>query len=99
MSVIFGTCLSENVLADEGPLSRLSRMTRHYGVDGTYVSCNKQIGMGFQAFHTHARSRLESYPTTDDLGNMIVLDGRLDNHEDLAALDGDTKECRSDSAL
>ena len=99
MSVIFGTCLADNAFADEQALSRLAEATRRYGADGTYISCDKQIGMGFQAFHTHTRSQLERQPTTDQLGNMIVLDGRLDNHEDLAVREGFKKGSLSDSEL
>jgi asparagine synthase (glutamine-hydrolysing) len=55
--------------------------------------------MGFQAFHTHARSRLERQPAADSFGNRIVLDGRLDNYEDLAVIEGIKKESLSDSDL
>jgi asparagine synthase (glutamine-hydrolysing) len=99
MSVIFGTCLADNAFADEQALSRLAEATTRYGGDGTYIACDKQIGMGFQAFHTHARSQLERQPATDPLGNRIVLDGRLDNHEDLAERGGFKKGSLSDSDL
>jgi asparagine synthase (glutamine-hydrolysing) len=99
MSVIFGTCLADNAFADEQALSRLADATSRYGADGNYISCDKQIGMGFQAFHTHARSHLERQPATDQLGNKIVLDGRLDNHEDLAEREGFKKGSLSDSDL
>ena len=39
--------------------------------------------MGFQPFHTHDRSNLELQPCTDQHGNMVTVDGRLDNYEDL----------------
>jgi asparagine synthase (glutamine-hydrolysing) len=99
MSVIFGTYCSDNTLAEENSLLRLADATMRYGVDGTYTSCTQQVGMGFQAFHTHARSWLECQPATDPLGNMIVLDGRLDNHEDIAAMEGLQKGSLSDSDL
>src|ERR1700722_5809147 len=99
MSVIFGICLANNACADERSLAQLAEVTRRYGVDGTYISYDKQIGMGFQAFHTHVRSSLEGEPATNHLGDMIVLDGRLDNHEDLAVIEGMEKESLSDSNL
>jgi asparagine synthase (glutamine-hydrolysing) len=99
MSVIFGICLANDAVADERSLSQLGEATRRYGVDGTYISCDKQVGMGFQAFHTHVRSSLEGGPATNHLGDMIVLDGRLDNHEDLAVIDGMEKQSLSDSNL
>jgi asparagine synthase (glutamine-hydrolysing) len=99
MSVIFGTLLSGDAFADERTLYRLAEVTSRYGVDGTYIACSNQIGMAFQAFHTHTRSRLEHQPATDQLGNMIVLDGRLDNHDDLAAREGFQDGSISDSDL
>lgn len=42
--------------------------------------------MGFQPYHTHKRSTLESHPLVDIQGNMLVLDGRIDNHAELSDL-------------
>jgi asparagine synthase (glutamine-hydrolysing) len=39
--------------------------------------------MGFQPYHTHLRSKLELAPATDDGGNLLALDGRLDNYRDI----------------
>jgi asparagine synthase (glutamine-hydrolysing) len=55
--------------------------------------------MGFQAFHTHSRSHLSQQPAIDQLGNIAVLDGRLDNYHELAALEGIAGGNISDSAL
>jgi asparagine synthase (glutamine-hydrolysing) len=44
--------------------------------------------MGFQAYHAHARSHLETQPLSDDHGNVLAFDGRLDNHGDLSGLLG-----------
>jgi len=42
--------------------------------------------MGFQPYHTHQRSRLESQPKTDVNGVMVTFDGRLDNSAELCSL-------------
>jgi asparagine synthase (glutamine-hydrolysing) len=55
--------------------------------------------MGFQANHTHVRSNLESLPLTDSLGNMLVFDGRLDNHAQLCALLGIRDSDTADSLI
>ena len=39
--------------------------------------------MGIQHYRTHERSNLETGPAVDEPGNMIVFDGRIDNHSEL----------------
>lgn len=89
MSVIFGIKkhTGEAVALEE--LSLLARTTERYAPDGAaFKICRANLGMGFQANHTHVRSRIEKQPASDDLGNMLVFDGRLDNWEELCcALD------------
>jgi len=85
MSVIFGICASHNSMIDKRSMFRLAETTARYGIDGTEIHVSGRIGMGFQAFHTHLRSRFEQQPTIDPVGNIVVFDGRLDNHLDLAA--------------
>src|ERR1035441_8461895 len=99
MSVIFGTCLSRGSIIDERSLLRLGEATARYGADGTSTYLHGQIGMGFQPFHTTNRSRLEQQPTLDHLGNILVLDGRLDNYHELAVAEGVRDGEISDSSL
>jgi asparagine synthase (glutamine-hydrolysing) len=99
MSAIFGTCLSRNAVVDERSMLRLAEATSRYGVDETHIFSQRQIGMGFQSFQTHHRARLEQQPLVDHLGNILVLDGRLDNYLELAAREGINGEAVSDSAL
>jgi len=91
MSVIFGVCAPRAAIVDEQLLRRCGQATARYGMDGTSVHMQGRIGMGFQAFHTSDRSKLEWKPAVDELGNILAMDGRLDNHEDLAEslCDGD----------
>jgi asparagine synthase (glutamine-hydrolysing) len=55
--------------------------------------------MGFQPYHTHQRSYLESQPVADDLGNMVTLDGRIDNHAELCQLLEIRESAASDSTI
>jgi asparagine synthase (glutamine-hydrolysing) len=60
-----------------------SNATDRFASNGVSVSAKGPIGMGFQPYQTHARSTLEAQPLVDTLGNMLVLDGRIDNHKEL----------------
>ncbi len=86
MSIIFGLLESAGSTIDRHRLFDLSKSTNRYALDGTFVVANGRIGMAFQPFHTHERSRLECQPVSDNRGNMLTLDGRLDNHSDLRQL-------------
>jgi asparagine synthase (glutamine-hydrolysing) len=97
VSVTFGVCLPPNSLVDDSALLDLAAATARYGMDGTNIRVCGRIGMGFQAFHTHSRSRIGHQPSVDQQGNVLVFDGRLDNHRELAS--GDRPESISDSAL
>jgi len=85
MSVIFGVLKPERQLVQRDELLDMAATTERYALDGTFVHEAGRIGMGLQPLHTTARSRLKSQPTTDQHGNMLVFDGRLDNHRHLAA--------------
>src|SRR5580658_722559 len=99
MSVIFGVLARLNSIVDRESLLRLADATSQYGPDETWIRVQDSIGMGFQAFHTYRRSRLEEQPSVDPLGNILVFDGRLDNHRDLATrLDAGSDDV-SDSSL
>lgn len=83
MSVIFGVCRPQGETVEKEELLNLAASTERYAPDGTFVRAQSQIGMAFQPFHTTERSRMESQPLVDVRGNMLVLDGRLDNYHDL----------------
>jgi asparagine synthase (glutamine-hydrolysing) len=99
MSVIFGFQIGDNSVVQERDLTRVAAVTSRYGPDGTDVFCCRNVGMGFQAFHTDAKSSLGSQPCMDRFGNILVLDGRLDNRQDLAAMTGAAGEVVSDPFL
>lgn len=99
MSVIFGICAPCDSIVDERTLLGFAGATERYGRDETALSIRGRIGMGFQAFHTHVRSRLERQPVVDPAGNMLVFDGRLDNYQELAARLGVDARATPDSEL
>jgi asparagine synthase (glutamine-hydrolysing) len=83
MSIIFGIRKLQSATVSEEELLRLAHATERYAPDGVAVHATGRVGMGFQPYYTHLRSRFESGPTTDAHGNLLVFDGRLDNHQDL----------------
>ena len=99
MSIIFGIRTVEERLVDEQHLLHLARGTDRYAPDGVSVCVMDSVGMGLQPFRTHLRSRLESKPGVDVRGNMITLDGRIDNHAELSTLLGLGRNGVPDSAI
>jgi asparagine synthase (glutamine-hydrolysing) len=86
MSIIFGIRKPEGDLVEVHQLLRLALATERWAPDNTFVQVKGRVGMGFQPYHTHRRSSLEAQPVVDDLGNMVTLDGRIDNHKELCEL-------------
>ncbi|HEY2470917.1 MAG TPA: asparagine synthase-related protein [Terracidiphilus sp.] len=86
MAICFGICKGEGRVVEEQQLIDMARATERYAVDGTSVRADGRIGMGFQPYHTHQRSRLEAQPAVDERGNVLTLDGRIDNHVELCHL-------------
>jgi asparagine synthase (glutamine-hydrolysing) len=93
MSIISGILKPPDSRVTEEELLQLARPTRRYACDGTSVCTSGRIGMGFQACHTHLRSKLDKGPVGDQYDNLLVLDGRLDNHFELC------REVNRDPAL
>lgn len=83
MSIIFGIRKSLGALVSEQELHALADATERYASDGATVRAEGRVGMGLQRHHTHPRSKLELHPAADALGNLLVLDGRIDNYQDL----------------
>lgn len=83
MSIIFGVKKPEGDVVGERQLLDVAQATQRWAPDKTFVCAMGRIGMGFQPYHTHQRSNLESQPAIDNCRNMISMDGRLDNHKEL----------------
>jgi asparagine synthase (glutamine-hydrolysing) len=88
MSILFGICQAEGHAVEEPQLKALAQATLRYAVDGTFTRTEGRIGMGFQPYHTHLRSKLESEPAIDKRGNLLTLDGRIDNYREICQLLG-----------
>lgn len=86
MSIIFGIKKSDGGLVDEHELLALAHTSARWALDGMFTRTHGRMGMGFQPYYTHVRSNLESHPVLDEIGNMVTLDGRLDNHKELCDL-------------
>jgi asparagine synthase (glutamine-hydrolysing) len=99
MSIIFGVRAAEGSSLEERRLLQLAEATTRYAPDGTFVRAKGRIGMGFQPYLTHQRSRLESQPYVDEFGNMVTFDGRLDNHRELRELLNIHDEKAADSII
>jgi asparagine synthase (glutamine-hydrolysing) len=99
MSIIFGVRTADGGKAEEPQLVTLGRATNRFATDGTFVQCRGRVGMGFQPYHTHQRSNLESQPLVDERGNMLTLDGRLDNHSELCGFLNIQNQNLPDSAI
>ncbi|MGD0941451.1 MAG: asparagine synthase-related protein [Terracidiphilus sp.] len=84
MSTIFGIRKPAGATVSERELLHLAEATKRFSPDGSSIQASGRVGMGFQPYYTHVRSRLEIRPVADDLGNLLSFDGRLDNYEDLA---------------
>ena len=99
MSIIFGIRNPRGRAVDEPALASLAQLTNRYAPDGTFTRVIPPIGLGIQQFHTHVRSNLESKPASDDHGNTVALDGRLDNYRELCELLGLPASYTSDSVI
>jgi asparagine synthase (glutamine-hydrolysing) len=86
MSVIFGLhrSLGEVVVGEE--LLQLAKATQRWALEGTSVLARGDVGMGLQPYFTHDRMRIEALPFEDAFGNVVAVDGRLDNYQELRGL-------------
>ena len=86
MSIIFGIRRVAEHSIEQSVLQELSQATRHYAPGGTSFVIKDNVGMGFQPFYTHERSRLDKEPTVNVHGNLLSLDGRIDNYAELSEM-------------
>jgi asparagine synthase (glutamine-hydrolysing) len=84
MSIIFGIRKPVGASATEAELLHLAQATSRFAPDGLAVYVDGRVGMGFQPYYTHERAKLEACPRSDAFGNLVVIDGRLDNYQDLS---------------
>ena len=98
MSTLYGILAPEGEQVQSAVLSSMGAATASHAPDGSLVQARGRVGMGFQARTTDQRSSLDIQPASDSRGNLLTLDGRIDNHLALAeelALQSDTiPNCR-----
>lgn len=99
MSIIFGIRKQSEHFVSQQDLARLATATERFAADGTELRVSGRVGMGFQPLHTTERSYLESRPATDRCGNILTLDGRLDNYSELAHQLNMSEEAAPDSEV
>ena len=83
MSIIFGICKPLGDSTTRQEVVHFSAATERYAAEGTEIAVSGRTGMGMQHYRTHERASLETGPAVDETGNMIALDGRIDNHKEL----------------
>lgn len=85
MSTIGGVFNFRNKPIDSDQLNRLWMSLSDRGPDGGDLMLDGAVGLCYRAFHTNRDSRHETQPFVSRDGHMLVLDGRVDNREELIA--------------
>jgi asparagine synthase (glutamine-hydrolysing) len=99
MSILVGVLEKRGALASEQELRRLSRATERYATEPSAFSIYGRAGMCLQPYVSHERSKMEAGPRRDVCGNVVSLDGRLDNSSELAEILGLDEAESSDSMI
>jgi asparagine synthase (glutamine-hydrolysing) len=99
MSVILGVLKERGARVGKWEIRKLSAPSRRFAKGETTVHVEERMGMGFQSCPSHERSRMETGPCSDLLGNVVCFDGRLDNVRELASLLDLDEAATSDSAM
>jgi asparagine synthase (glutamine-hydrolysing) len=99
MSTVFGILNVDRKPLLRKELELLGDATTFLAAEGTFLHVAHTVGMGYQPYRTHQRIELEMQPTLDPKGNMVVLDGRLDNYYELSKKLGLSDVETSDSQI
>ncbi len=83
MGILFGIREPHGCIVDERELRECGGATLRYAPEGTFAVAVGCVGMGFQPYSTTNRSALDQQPRSDQSGNLVTFDGRLDNHASL----------------
>jgi asparagine synthase (glutamine-hydrolysing) len=85
MSGIAGIVHLDGSPIDAGVLQRMTDAAAHRGPDGAGTWADGPAGLGHRMFRTTPEALQERQPLCDESGQVcLVLDGRVDNREDLA---------------
>lgn len=85
MSAIGGVFNFRNSPIDPDQLNQLWISLTDRGPDGGDLRLDGAVGLCYRAFHTNRDSRPETQPFVSRDGHVLVLDGRVDNREELIA--------------
>ena len=85
MSAIGGVFNFRNKPIDAEQLNRLWMSLSDRGPDGGDLMLDGAVGLCYRAFHTNRESRRETQPFVSRDGHALVLDGRIDNRDELIA--------------
>src|SRR5579883_719434 len=99
MCILLGILEDPGELASEPELRALSLITERYATGAAAFYVDGRLGMGLQPYLTHQRSGMDSAVRADGFGNVVSLDGRLDNHSELAGLLGLDDSAAPDSEI
>ena len=84
MSGIAGIVHLDGSPIDAGVLQRMTEAAAHRGPDGAGTWADGPAGLGHRMFRTTPEALEERQPLCDESGRVcLVLDGRVDNREDL----------------
>jgi asparagine synthase (glutamine-hydrolysing) len=99
MSILLGVLKERGALASEQELRQLSYATERYATERSVFSVHGRLGVCFQPYFSHKRSRMETGSHRDVCGNVVSFDGRLDNFQELAQMLGLDATQSSDSMI
>jgi asparagine synthase (glutamine-hydrolysing) len=99
MSILFGVRQQEGIYVRKDELLALSNATHRWACDGTSIANSRHVGMGFQPYYTHERALFDCQPLLNEVGDMVTLDGQLDNHEALRSVLGISDDSFPDSKI
>ncbi|KQS02136.1 hypothetical protein ASG11_15240 [Sphingomonas sp. Leaf357] len=86
MSAIFGIIRFDGVEADARGVSRMGATMRHRAPDGIEIATLGPVCFGYGRMRVQREDIFDAQPLSDDRGDVtLVVEGRLDNREALAA--------------
>lgn len=99
MSIIFGLLKEQGALVSEEEMESMALSTQRYATGAGAVYWNGRLGLGFQPYLSHERSKMDTGPIADPGHCALCFDGRLDNYEELAEILGLESSHVSDSEI
>jgi len=99
MSILLGLLKERGAEVTLEELQRLSHPTERYATERSVFYTNGRLGLCFQPYLSHERSKMETGSRMDVSGNVMSFDGRLDNFRELAEMLGLDEAESSDSVI